>query len=336
MPPHRQTMSYLRNLFARRGIAPQHRFGQNFLIDLNLHDLIAKAAEIGPTDVILEIGPGAGALTALMAESASAVIAVEIDPGMARLTGEAISERMNVRVLNLDALANKHTINPDVLNNVRAGMAIAPDRTFKLVANLPYNIATPIISNLLLWNDPKVQLMVVTIQLELAERLRAAPSSEAYGGLSVLIQAVADVEIVRVLSPKVFWPKPNVESAVVKITPNPEKRAKIQDIAWLHAVVRRIFLHRRKNLRRVLYSAWRGKWTKPEVDTMLEGLGLTGLVRAEAMNVEEFLSLAEALKARFGTMDREPGDGYSEREDESDDAEEESDDDEDSPDLDES
>ena len=322
MPPQRQTMSYLRNLFARRGIAPQHRYGQNFLIDLNLHDLIAKAAEIGPTDVVLEVGPGAGALTALMAETASAVIAVEIDPMMARLTGEAISSRLNVRVLNVDALANKHTINPEVLSNVRAGMAIAPDRTFKLVANLPYNIATPIISNILLWNDPRVQLMVVTIQLELAERLRAEPSSEAYGGLSVLIQAVADVEIVRVLSPKVFWPKPKVESAVVKITPNPEKRARIADLPWLHAVVRRIFLHRRKNLRRVLYSAWRGKWTKPEVDEMLEGLGLTGLVRAEAMNVEEFLSLADALKARFGTMDREPGDGDREPDEEPDEAEE--------------
>lgn len=327
MPPQRQTMSYLRNLFARRGIAPQHRYGQNFLIDLNIHDLISKAAEIGPTDVVLEIGPGAGALTAVMAESASAVVAVEIDPAMARLTGEAVSGRMNVRVLNVDALASKHTINPDVLNNVRAGMAVLPDRTFKLVANLPYNVATPIISNILLWTDPKVQLMVVTIQLELAERLRAEPATDAYGGLSVLIQAVADVEIVRVLSPKVFWPKPKVESAVVKITPNPEKRAKIQDLAWLHAVVRRIFLHRRKNLRRVLYSAWRGKWTKPEVDAMLEGLGLTGLVRAEAMNVEEFLSLADALKARFGTMDPEPGDGETRRREKPEDDDEEEDED---------
>ena len=299
----RQTQNYLRNLFARRGIAPQHRYGQNFLIDLNLHEVIAKAADIQPTDVILEVGPGAGALTALMAESASAVVAVEIDPAMARLTSDAVSERMNVRVLNLDALASKHTINAEVLSNVRAGMAVSPDRTFKLVANLPYNIATPIISNLLLLDDPHAELMVITIQLELAERLRAEPASDAYSGLSVLIQAVADVEIVRTLSPKVFWPRPKVESAVVKITPNAEKRARIADLPWFHAVVRRIFLHRRKNLRRVLYSAWRGKWTKPEVDAMLDGLGLTGLIRAETMNIEEFASLADALKARFGTMD---------------------------------
>src|SRR5947199_9577400 len=98
MPDRRQTQSYLRSLFARRGIAPQHRYGQNFLIDLNSHELIARAAEIEPIDVVLEVGPGAGALTALLAERASAVVAVEIDPAMARLTAEAVSGRPNVRV----------------------------------------------------------------------------------------------------------------------------------------------------------------------------------------------------------------------------------------------
>ena len=305
MPESRQTMSYLRNLFARRGIAPQHRYGQNFLIDLNLHEVIAKAADIGPTDVILEVGPGAGALTALMVESASAVVAVEIDPGMARLTSEAVSGRMNVRVINADVLANKHTINPEVLSNVKAGLAVLPDRTFKLVANLPYNVATPIITNLLLNEDLSTKLMVVTIQLELAERMRAEPATEAYGGLSILIQALADVEVVRVLSPKVFWPRPKVSSAVVKITPVPAKRALIGDLPWFASVIRRIFLHRRKNLRGVLFTTWKGRWTKPEVDAMLEGLGLDGSIRAEAMNVEEFLSLADALKARFGAENDE-------------------------------
>lgn len=307
--PSRQTQSYLRNLFARRGIAPQHRFGQNFLIDLNLHDLIVRTAEIEPVDVVLEVGPGAGALTTLLAEKASAVVAVDIDPAMARLTAEAVSGRMNVRVLNVDALAKKHTINPEVLDNVRAGLAVSPDRRFKLVANLPYNLATPLISNLLIHPDLCPVLMVVTIQFELAERLRAEPGTEHYGALSALVQALADVELVRTLPPKVFWPRPNVESAIVKITPNPHKRALIGDLAWFHSVVRKLFLHRRKNLRRVLYSLWRGHWTKPEVDAMLEGLGLTGLIRAEAMNVEELIALTEALKARFGTVqDDEDGD----------------------------
>ena len=104
----------------------------------------------------------------------------------------------------------------------------------------------------------------------------------------------------RVLPPSVFWPRPKVDSAVIAITPDPAKRAAIGDLPWFHQVVRQIFLHRRKNLRRVLYSLWRDRWTKPEVDAMLEGLGLTGLVRAEAMNVEELIALTAALKARLG------------------------------------
>ena len=296
----RQTQSYLRNLFARRGIAPQHRFGQNFLIDLNLHEVIANAADVLPTDVVLEIGPGAGALTELLATRASAVVAVDLDQGMARLTEEATSGRLNVRVLHADALAGKHVLNPEMLDCVRAGLAVAPDRTFKLVANLPYNVATPVISNLLVHPDLCPSLLVVTIQLELAERLKAAPQSADYGGLSALVQAVADVEIVRTLPPKVFWPRPKVHSAIVRIRPDPAKRAAVGDLPWFHSTVRRLFLHRRKNLRRVIYSLWRDRCTKPEVDALLEGLGFTGLIRAEAMNVEELVTLAAALKARMG------------------------------------
>jgi 16S rRNA (adenine1518-N6/adenine1519-N6)-dimethyltransferase len=307
MPSRRQTQTYLRNLFARRGIAPQHRYGQNFLIDLNLHEVIANAAEVGPDDVILEVGPGAGALTSLMAERGAAIVAVEIDPAMARLTAEAVEGRFNVRVLNVDALAGKHAIHPEVLDNLRAGLAVAPEtRRLKLVANLPYNIATPILSNLLVHPELRPTLMVATIQNELADRIRAEPATEAYGALTVLVQALADVTLVRTLPPSVFWPRPKVDSAILAIAPNAAKRAEVGDLAWFHQVVRQVFLHRRKNLRRVLYSLWRDRWTKPEVDALLETLGLTGEVRAEAMNVEEFISLARSLGERF------KGDGGSE------------------------
>ena len=235
MPVHRQTQSYLRNLFARRGIAPQHRFGQNFLIDLNIHELIANAADVGPDDVVLEVGPGAGALTALMASRGAAVVAVEIDPGMARLTADATAGMPNVRVVVGDALANKHTMHPEVLDNLRAGLAVDPGRRLKLVANLPYNVATPIVSNLLVHPELCPSLMVVTIQLELAERMRAEPGTDAYGSLSVIVQALADCSIVRVLPPSVFWPRPKVDSAVIAITPDPAKRAAIGDLAWFHA-----------------------------------------------------------------------------------------------------
>src|SRR5262249_47816732 len=130
------------------------------------------------------------------------------------------------------------------------------------------------------------------------------PGTAAYGALSVLVQALADFELVRVLPPTVFWPRPKVESAVVAITPDPAKRAAVGDLPWFHRVVRQVFLHRRKNLRGVLFSLWRGRWTKPEVDALLDSIGLTGLVRAEAMNVEEFLALSLQLRERFET---EPG-----------------------------
>jgi len=306
MAEQRQTQSYLRNLFARRGIAPQHRFGQNFLIDLNLHEVIANAADVQPADVVLEVGPGAGALTSLLAERASAVIAVDLDPGMVGLTKEATSGRLNVRVLHADALANKNTLNPEVLDNVRAGLAVAPDRRFKLVANLPYNVATPIISNLLVHPELRPVLIVATIQLELAERMRAAPQSPDYGALSVLVQALGEVEILRTLSPKVFWPRPKVESAIIRIRPDPARIAAVGDLPWFHAVVRRLFLHRRKVLRRVVYSLWRDRLSKEEVDALLEGLGLTGQVRAEAMDVDELIALAGALKARLGEVSPAP------------------------------
>src|SRR6516162_9744550 len=118
MPPKRQTQSYLRSLFAQRGIVPRHRFGQNFLVDLNIHELIVKTAEIEPDDVVLEVGPGAGALTALLAARAAAVVSVEIDPALASLTAETVAGLPNVRVLNTDALASKSTLNPEVLDHV--------------------------------------------------------------------------------------------------------------------------------------------------------------------------------------------------------------------------
>lgn len=296
----RQTQSYLRTLFAQRGVAPQHRHGQNFLIDLNLHDVIVKAAEVGPDDVVLEVGPGAGAMTALLAATGAAVVAVDIDPAMVALTTEATEGLANVRVFQADALSSKHAIEPRVLDSVRAGLAVSPEKRFKLVANLPYHAATPIVTNLLVHPELCPALLVVTIQLELAEKMRAAPGTPAHGGLSVIVQALANVELVRTLSPSVFWPRPKVESAVVRLLPDPSKRAEVGDVDWFHRVVRQVFLHRRKNLRGVLFSQYKGRWTKPEVDALLESLGLNGQIRAEAMNVQEFLSLANALKARFG------------------------------------
>ncbi len=298
----RQTQSYLRGLFAGLGISPQRRLGQNFLIDLNIHELIVTAAEVTGRDVILEVGSGAGALTTLLAAQGGAVIAVDVDRAMARLTAEAVSGLPNVRVLHLDALAGKHTIHPAVLDSVRQALEAGKDRQFKVVANLPYHVATPLITNLLVHPALCPALLVVTIQREMADRLCAAPASPAYGAVSVVVQALAEVSIERALPPSVFWPRPQVDSAVVAIRPDPQKRALVVDVAGFHGLVRRVFQHRRKCLRHALAAIWPELWTKAEVEGWLESQGHSGELRAEALDGPEFVALTRALRDRFGEL----------------------------------
>ncbi len=213
----------------------------------------------------------------------------------------------NVRVLNVDALAGKNRLNPEVLDNVRSGLAVDPARRLKLVANLPYNVATPIIGNLLVHPELRPERIVATIQLELAQRMMAEAE---FRRLRRPLRPGPGPDRLR---PR---PDPPPERLLAQaegrlgrrsaLIPNEAKRASIGDLAWFHSVVRRVFLHRRKNLRRVLYSLWRDRWTdKAEVDALLDGLGLTGQVRAEAMNVEEHIALAVALRRRLGPDVRE-------------------------------
>ncbi len=291
----RQTQTYLRALFDDRGIAPRRALGQNFLVDLNIHDTIVKTAAIEPGDVVLEIGSGTGALTALMAGRGAAVVAAEIDPAMAELTRESTAGLPSVRVLHLDALRNKNNLNPLVLDAVQAALAAAQGSRFKLVANLPYHVATPVIVNLLVHPTLCPELMVVTIQRELADRFCALPTTKPYGSVSVLAQALADVSIARTLPPSVFWPRPKVDSAVVLIRPDPVKRAAVGDVAWFQEVVRRVFLHRRKSIRHALSAMWSDHWTKTDVDAWLALRGLSGQLRPEALDAEEFVALAHAL-----------------------------------------
>ncbi len=293
-------------MFARNGIRPQHRLGQNFLVDLNIHDLIMDTAEVGPDDVILEIGSGTGALTASMAARGAHVIAVDIDPAMSKLTAEAVAGLSNAQVLLCDALANKNRIEPKVLDLVRLGLASGEGKKrFKLVANLPYHVATPLIVNLLVHDELCPALIVVTIQKEVAERLCAPAATSAYGAVSVVVQALADVAIVRTLPPSVFWPQPKVESAVVCIKPDGAKRAAVGNVPWFHEMVRRLFFHRRKYIRHVLASDWSDRWTKADVDLWLQTLGLNSQLRAESLTVPQFLALVEALRLRWGDQPHE-------------------------------
>jgi 16S rRNA (adenine1518-N6/adenine1519-N6)-dimethyltransferase len=269
------------------------------LIDLNILDLIVEAADLGPNDVVLEIGSGTGTLTALMAAKGASVVAVDVDPAMARLTGEAVADFPNARVLNIDALANKNTLDPTIVDNVLAGLAAGESRQFKLIANLPYHVATPVIVNTLVHPKLAPALFVVTIQKELAARMTASPSTSDYGAVSVLVQGLAEVSFVRTLPPSVFWPRPKVESAVIAIRPSADKRAAVGDIAWFHDVVRKIFLQRRKYLRHSLAGLWSEGWGKAEVDAWLLTHGTSGQRRAESLSVAELIGLARALHERW-------------------------------------
>ncbi|MBN8603745.1 MAG: ribosomal RNA small subunit methyltransferase A [Planctomycetes bacterium] len=291
----RQTLSYLQDKFRRAGVLPQIRFGQNFLIDLNLIDLIMRSADLSTKDVVLEIGTGMGSLTTKMALYAGSVVTVEIDPMMAQLAKEELAPYGNVTILQRDALRNKNNLHDEVLETVRQKMNAIPGSRFKLVANLPYNVATPIISNLL-QVEPLVDKMVVTIQKELAERIAAKPKTKDYSALSIWIQSQCDVEIVRVMPPSVFWPRPKVDSAILSITPNAALRARVVDREYFHQTVRALFFHRRKFLRGVVVSAMKDKLSKERVDQLLLEANLDANSRAEELPVEQIIDLVDRLR----------------------------------------
>jgi 16S rRNA (adenine1518-N6/adenine1519-N6)-dimethyltransferase len=293
----RQTQSFLSRRFAEAGIRPQSRHGQNFLIDLNLLRLLADSADLRPDDVVLEVGTGLGSLTAIMARRAAAVVTVEIDPRLHQLASEELFDQSNVTLLHQDALRNKNTLHPAVLDAIRARLAESPGRRFRLAANLPYNIATPLISNLLAGDLPPAT-MTVTIQKELADRLVAQPATPDYGALSVWVQCQCRVKIVRVMPPTVFWPRPKVHSAIVHLELDESRRSAIPDRAFFHRFVRAVFQHRRKLLRGVLHAAFGQQLSKPEVDELIAGLGLSATARAEELSVQTLFRLAEAIRPR--------------------------------------
>lgn len=291
----RQTLSYLRDLFEARGLRPKNKLGQCFLIDLNLMELIVRVGELTPGDLVLEVGSGSGSMTALLAKEAGAVLSVELDTGFCELARETTGGLTNVLLMNVDILERKNRINPGVLAALEQMLAAGKTERLKLVSNLPYVVATPVITNLLLTELP-FERMVITIQWELAERLIAEPSTKDYGALTVLIQSLADVEIVRKLPPSAFWPRPKVDSGLVLIRPNAAKRALIPDLVRFHRFVRDLYLHRRKNLRGGLLPMVGERLSKPELDAVLVQNGFDPSGRAEALSVAEHLRLCEALK----------------------------------------
>jgi len=295
-----QTISYLTQKFREIGIRPVSKHGQNFLIDMNLLDLLVRTADLQPDDVALEIGTGTATLSTRVASQAAHLVTVEIDPHMAAFATEELDGFENVTLLNFDALRNKNAFRPEMLETVGQQMEAANTTKFKLIANLPYNVATPILSNLLRTELTPLS-MTVTIQKELAERIVAEPGTKDYSALSVWMQSQCHCEIIRVLPPGVFWPAPKVHSAFIHVQVDEARRNAIADREFFHEFNRSLFFHRRKFLRSVLQSAFKGRLEKGEVDDVMREHHLDETARAESFSVDEILAMSEIFRKRLET-----------------------------------
>jgi 16S rRNA (adenine1518-N6/adenine1519-N6)-dimethyltransferase len=275
-----QTLTEIKALLASQGLHPKKRFGQNFLHDANHMRRIIDAAEVEPGDLVFEVGAGTGALTERLLEAGARVIAVEIDRDLEAILRDRLSPyEERVTLVVDDVLDGKHELDPTVRRLVVSEGNAAGG--FKHIANLPYNVASPLLVNLVV-DYPQMKCAVVMVQREVAQRLRAAPGGKDYGPLSVMVQAMCEVEAVSVLPPSCFWPQPQVDSSVVKLkrrpqplTPDPRRLARM-----LHT----LFSKRRKQLGSIL-----GRDTKlPE--------GIDPKARPESLTVEQLIHMAETIQ----------------------------------------
>ena len=263
----------------------QKKFGQNFLIDTNVLDKIIRSAEITTDDCVLEIGPGIGTMTQYLAENAREVIAVEIDKALIPILEDTLSEYDNVTVINDDIL--KVDINK-IAKERNGGKPI------KVVANLPYYITTPIIMGLFESHVP-LKSITIMVQKEVADRMQEGPGSKEYGALSLAVQYYAKPEIVANVPPNCFIPRPNVGSAVIRLTRYEEPPVKVQDEAKMFALIRASFNQRRKTLVNGLGNAAGLNVSKEQVQKALEIMGLSPTVRGETFSLEQFAQLSDLL-----------------------------------------
>jgi 16S rRNA (adenine1518-N6/adenine1519-N6)-dimethyltransferase len=284
--------SELKELCADYGIRPTPRRGQNFMVDPATMEFLIDAGNVTAQDLVLEVGPGPGGLTGLLASRARHVVAVEIDNGLHELVTDRLGNIPNLEILHADAMAKGDRVNPAAMEAVCRAMGEG-EREFKVVANLPYSISTALISALLT-GDPVPTDIVVTVQKEVADRICSEPGCKEYGFLSVIVQAVADVKRLRILRPNIFWPQPEVDSAVLRITPSSERRIKVGDVAHLRRVASGIFTFRRKQLARALvmagFMAGRG-----EAEICLGNVGISPMVRPEDLPLDKMIALAKTL-----------------------------------------
>ncbi len=263
----------------------QKKFGQNFLIDTHVLEKIISSAGVTKEDCVLEIGPGIGTMTQYLAENARQVVAVEIDKNLIPILGETLAGYDNVTVINEDIL--KVDIK-EIAEKYNGG------RPIKVVANLPYYITTPIIMGLFESGVP-IDNITVMVQKEVADRMQEGPGSKDYGALSLAVQYYAEPEIVANVPPNCFIPRPNVGSAVIRLTRHKEMPVKVNDAEHMFRIIRASFNQRRKTLQNGLNNSPEIPYTKEKILVAIERMGLPATVRGEALSLEQFAQLSDIL-----------------------------------------
>lgn len=263
----------------------QKKFGQNFLIDTHVLDKIVAAAGVTKEDLVLEIGPGIGTMTQYLAEAARQVVAVEIDTNLIPILEETLKDYDNIRVINDDIL--KVDIK-QIAEQYNGG------RPIKVVANLPYYITTPIIMGLF-ETDVPIDNITVMVQKEVADRMQVGPGSKDYGALSLAVQYYAEPYIVANVPPNCFIPRPNVGSAVIRLTRHKEPPVDVTDPALMFKLIRASFNQRRKTLQNGLNNSPEVNFTKEQIISAIERLGVPATIRGEALTLGQFAELANYL-----------------------------------------
>lgn len=266
----------------------QKKFGQNFLIDTHVLEKIISAAGITKDDMVLEIGPGIGTMTQYLAEAAGKVAAVEIDKNLIPILEDTLSEYDNVMVINDDVLK------VDIRGLVEKENG---ERPVKVVANLPYYITTPIIMGLFEGNVP-VESITVMVQKEVADRMQVGPGTKDYGALSLAVQFYAKPQIVANVPPNCFMPRPNVGSAVIRLTRHEEVPVQVDDEKLMFHIIRASFNQRRKTLANGLSNAPQVHLSKEEIQECIAELGEPLTIRGEALTLEQFAALSNIIGNR--------------------------------------
>jgi 16S rRNA (adenine1518-N6/adenine1519-N6)-dimethyltransferase len=265
----------------------QKKFGQNFLIDTHVLEKIISAAGITKDDCVLEIGPGIGTMTQYLAENAGHVVAVEIDRNLIPILKETLADYDNVTVINEDILRVDIKALAEEYNG---------GKPIKVVANLPYYITTPIIMGLFESGVP-IDNITVMVQKEVADRMKEGPGSKDYGALSLAVQYYAEPEIVANVPPNCFIPRPNVGSAVIRLTRHKEMPVEVKDPALMFKIIRASFNQRRKTLQNGLGNAPELPYTKEQIAAAIAEMGLTPTIRGEALSLAQFAQLSDILGA---------------------------------------